>query len=735
MKLFKRKKQVKKSSSWLGNVRITQKLTVLFFALLAGFSVIGLAYYQVLVVEKQTLEVSQKMEAFEAGIHEVQVDLLNARGAITEFYLKKFPILLGKFDTRIISASQNLNLLTTLVKEEQRLGVVTTLGDAFEEYRNAFIKAAEAQIEIGLDENTGFNVEMVESSAQLDRLVQKHKNSSLNTSLLKLKLYEQGFIRTQGDDYRKDFMSEAIRFSSLLKSAKIATADKTQISNTFSRYSTAFSNIASTVEILGKLQDDVKAAGKRIEPLFGALLKNSGQIVTEARITSAKQKNQITIFFIAILILTSIAVSIALFMLGRSITVPIRQLRATVMKVNEGDMSARANLTHKDELGELATAFDKLLDERVATLSEAEKESEHLNDSVIDLIKAVSKLAQEKNLAVKIPVSEDITGAISDSLNLLAKETANIMGVVKSTSNQVAKVSYAVKRQSDHVIAVSNQERKEVQVTNDLLKESVSAMNLIAKEAQDANDKATLTIDNTRRAVDSVLSLVEGINSIRTTISETEKRIKRLGERSQEISGIVNLINSIAERTHILALNASMHAASAGEAGRGFAVVAEEVQRLAENARDATLEISTVVNNIRVETADTVTTMNSVISQVADGTRQAEQAGQSMRDTQQATTELVRAVQQIAISSLSQAEVSKQLLKRGQIIQDSTEQTSRELIEQTKNTEELVRYSGSLVSSVAVFKLPGDSDTEQAITDDMETISFDSKDASIREAG
>ena len=482
MKLFNRKKQVKQSSSWLGNVRITLKLTGLFFALLAGFAVIGLAYYQVLLVENETLEVSEKMESFEAGIHEVQVDLLNARGAISEFYLKKFPILLGKFDTRIISASQNLNLLTTLVKEEKRLGVVTTLGDAFEEYRNSFIKAAEAQIEIGLDENTGFNVEMIESSRQLDKLVQKHKKANLNSSLLKLKLYEGDFIRTQDDGFRKNFMSEAIRFSSSLKSAKIPAGDKSEISKIFSRYTSAFSNIASTMGIMVKLKDDVKAAGKRIEPLFDTLLKNSNQVVTDARASSAKRKNQITIFFIGILVLTSIAVSVALFMLGRSITVPIRQLRATVMKVNEGDMSARANLFHKDELGELATAFDKLLDERVANLSDAEKESEQLNESVIDLIKAVSKLAQDKDLAAKIPVSEDITGAISDSLNLLAKETANIMGVVKTTSNQVANVSYAVKRQSDHVIAVANQERKEVQVTNDLLKETVAAMNLIAKE-------------------------------------------------------------------------------------------------------------------------------------------------------------------------------------------------------------------------------------------------------------
>ena len=142
--------------------------------------------------------------------------------------------------------------------------------------------------------------------------------------------------------------------------------------------------------------------------------------------------------------------------------------------------------------------------------------------------------------------------------------------------------------------------------------------------------------------------------------------------------------------------------------GRGFAVVADEVQRLAENAREATSEISTVVNNIRVETADTVTTMNTAISQVAEGTRLAEQASQSMKDTQQATAELVRSVQHIANSSVKQANVSEELLERAKQIQESTEQTGRELLEQTKSTDTLVRYSENLVSSVGVFKLPGD---------------------------
>jgi methyl-accepting chemotaxis protein len=169
---------------------------------------------------------------------------------------------------------------------------------------------------------------------------------------------------------------------------------------------------------------------------------------------------------------------------------------------------------------------------------------------------------------------------------------------------------------------------------------------------------------------------------------------------------VVNLINSIAERTHILALNASMHAASAGEAGRGFAVVANEVQRLAENAREATSKIAALVNNIQVETSDTVVTMNEAINQVVRGTELAQQAGVQMRDTRKTTAELVTLVQRIAASSENQAQMTQQLRERAVEIQKSTQHTHEQLQDQVAQTEKLVDYSEGLLESVSVFTLP-----------------------------
>lgn len=204
-------------------------------------------------------------------------------------------------------------------------------------------------------------------------------------------------------------------------------------------------------------------------------------------------------------------------------------------------------------------------------------------------------------------------------------------------------------------------DRAEVDLAAQTLSIAANSLHEIALLAQQCNAAADTASKTTQSALSAVDNTVTGINSTRDVIRETGKRIKRLGERSQEISGVVNLINVIAERTHILALNASMHAASAGEAGRGFAVVADEVQRLAENARQATQQISALVNNIQIETADTVSTMNDAISQIVEGSRLAEQAGQQMHMTQQSTAQLVASVKQIAISWKNRQKPDKSL--------------------------------------------------------------------------
>ncbi|MCX7156602.1 MAG: methyl-accepting chemotaxis protein [Rhodocyclales bacterium] len=413
--------------------------------------------------------------------------------------------------------------------------------------------------------------------------------------------------------------------------------------------------------------------------------------------------SQITISAI-ILVLIALGIVLSLFIM-RTITNPMNHLRGVMEKLRLGDAEVRARIDSHDEIGELARQFDQMVDEREAVSAQIKKENEQLNESVLTLLQGVAQLSR-KDLTAKVPVAEDVTGAVADALNMLSSETAKVLQQVTNISADVTGASLKVKQQSDTVRETAEEERQLVIKTAEDLLLAAEGMSRIEQLAQSANIAADNAIKTTQAALATVSATVGGINSTRDTIRETEKRIKRLGERSQEISGVVGIINTIAERTHILALNASMHAASAGEAGRGFAVVAEEVQRLAESSRQATAQIATLVNNIQVETADTVNTMNSAITQVVDGSRLAEQAGEQMKLTQATTADLVASVREIASSSQEQAQISAGLLTRSGEIRKSSERTSQELTEQAGQTENLVEYARALLGSVRVFKLP-----------------------------
>ncbi|MGD8419673.1 MAG: HAMP domain-containing protein, partial [Gammaproteobacteria bacterium] len=232
-----------------------------------------------------------------------------------------------------------------------------------------------------------------------------------------------------------------------------------------------------------------------------------------------------------------------------SITRPIGRISDVVSRVSEGDLEARTELKSRDELGQLATAFDNMLEERVSSMAKASKDNESLNNSVIELLEAVSELSN-RDLTVAVPVAEDVTGPVADAMNLMARETARVLADIRSISNQVAEAASTVESQGGKINHLADAERKIIEDTMTKLNEASKTMNLIAKQAKASNEIAAKASSSTQQAFETVSKTAEGMNEIRETIAETEKRIKRLGERSQEINGIVEIINNIAERTH-----------------------------------------------------------------------------------------------------------------------------------------------------------------------------------------
>jgi len=418
----------------------------------------------------------------------------------------------------------------------------------------------------------------------------------------------------------------------------------------------------------------------------------------------AQQKTGDVLLVIAASVMLLFTAAAAYF-LYRDVNRPLRRLQETIARISAGEHEARAGLTSDDELGLLAANFDRLLDERIAAQRAAEDENTRLNNSVIAILQSVNQLAQ-RDLTARAPVTQDVLGTVSDSINALTEETSRVLHGVNRIAGQVAQASGQVQAQAALVSRTAEDERASVAQMVESLTEATRTMSQISALAEQSNasaEQATLATDT---ALDTVNGTVKGMESIRETIAETEKRIKRLGERSQEISGIVNLINVISERTHVLALNASMQAAVAGEAGRGFAVVAEEVQRLAESSRTATQQIATLVGNIQLETNETISTVNRTIGQVVEGSGQAQRAGEQMRRTQVITGELVAQVKRISQASELQKSVSANLLGSVQRIGESTARTAQQIDAQSKDTESLLQSAHRLVESVKVFKLP-----------------------------
>lgn len=384
---------------------------------------------------------------------------------------------------------------------------------------------------------------------------------------------------------------------------------------------------------------------------------------------------------------------------------PIDQLAGTVSAVAAGNSDARSRLTVNDEIGDLGRSFDSLLDERIATLEAAKKENEQLNNSVIALLQTVFQLSN-RDLTVRAPVTTDVVGTVSSSVNQLADETGKTLADVRDVADRVRSTSESVRERSLQVEQAAEQERQSLESMAQTLVKTTDQLLRVASLSQRSSSAAEQAVGATQSAMTAVEGTVRGMDALRESISEMEKRFKRLGERSQEITTAVALVNTIAERTHVLALNASMQAATAGEAGRGFAVVAEEVQRLSESSRQATAQISQLVNNIQGETNETVFTVNRLISEVVKQSDLAQEAGMQMAQSRMTTEELVESVKQIATLAQNQNELANALQQSVSDLAEGTTRTSEAIASQSQSTELLVEFSQRLNTAVGQFKLP-----------------------------
>ena len=337
-----------------------------------------------------------------------------------------------------------------------------------------------------------------------------------------------------------------------------------------------------------------------------------------------------------------------------------------------------------------------------------EQDAKRVNDAnqaaILRLMNELQTVA-EGDLTQEATVTEDITGAIADSVNYTVEELRSLVGSVQSTAARVAQTTSEVDATSTELLAASNEQLHEIRETGRSVVEMASRINEVSVQAQESATVARKSLEVAKVGLDAVQNAIGGMNSIRDQIQETSKRIKRLGESSQEIGEITELISDITEQTNVLALNAAIQAASAGEAGRGFSVVAEEVQRLAERSADATRQIAALVKAIQTDTQDAVGAMERSTQGVVEGAKLSDNAGTALTEIDRVSRRLADLIEQISSSTSREAGLANVVADNIQHIFAVTEQTGEGTRSTAAQVRELSKMAEELRQSVARFKI------------------------------
>jgi len=355
-------------------------------------------------------------------------------------------------------------------------------------------------------------------------------------------------------------------------------------------------------------------------------------------------------------------------------------------------------------LGTLLLLGKVFLDDARVRAYESEQENKRNQEAILRLLNEMGNLA-DGDLTVQASVTEDVTGAIADSINFTIEELRTLVKGVNSATDQVTKATQDAQAISHRLYEASQRQNREIQQASGSVLQMAQSINEVSQSAAQSARVAQQSLATAEKGAQSVQNQIAGMHEIRAQIQDTSKRIKRLGESSLEIGDIVELIADITEQTNILALNAAIQAASAGEAGRGFTVVAEEVQRLAERSGEATKQIDVIVKTIQADTQDAVAAMEKSTVGVVEGTKLSDTAGGALDEIRRVSRELAELIGAISAQTQMQSASVTEVTHAMQGILQITEETTEGTKQTNVSIGQLTKLASELRSSVAGFKV------------------------------
>ncbi|CAK8722132.1 Methyl-accepting chemotaxis protein [Candidatus Electrothrix aarhusensis] len=412
-------------------------------------------------------------------------------------------------------------------------------------------------------------------------------------------------------------------------------------------------------------------------------------------------------------LVAAVAVIFVSLRVAGGVTKQVDEIMHGIAKVEKGEYGEQVKVTSEDELGQMAGSFNQMTTTIQGLIESRQKEHDELQDSIIRLLEEITELA-DGDLSIRATVTEDVIGTLADSLNLMLEELGTAFVRIKQSAEQVGSTANILSASTGELAGQNNNQAS-------MINEAVQEINLLTgaiREAADqANQSASFSRESSQVATEGAKAVREtsqAMEAIRGNVQNTARSIKRLGESSQEISDFARTINEISDRTSILALNASIQAAAAGEEGRGFAVVAEEIQRLAERAAVSTRQIETLIKNILGEITEAGVSMDSSIQEVVQGTTLSQNALARLDEITERSNEVFELIQGVAAASQQQADTTAILATSMGEIGSISLETAEEAMGASVSMQEMAVMGDDMLQAVASFKLEAEKQADDA---------------------
>lgn len=609
---------------------------------------------------------------------------------------------LGQFIVSGGDAYQKLFSIQQIALNAQEKAAAQNAMDSINNYMAAFIATVNI-LELRVNPEFGELTKLQQAVDALRSTAKSIESGKYQGALGDLFYQLQQYMLHPNQQSGEKILAQAKMLSDTTKPGQDNIGTTTGLAAQLTEFSKWFAIVMNTDQGIRQKIAEYQEAVRQADPVIASFLNNA--IANESNAVSRMEKTTSLVQNIIIgagcaAVLLGVLIA---FGMAKNLTSQVNHIMDLLGNMGMGDFTARTEVISNDELGQMATALNAMLD-NITILIQSQDERDAIQESIMKLLGEISDLT-EGDLTARAEVTEDMTGAIADSFNTMAEQFGDIVRQVKTATFAVDETAADVSKLTIDLATKNIDQTKQVDQAIKSINDIAESIRLVSQNAVKSAEVSLMSRANARQGAEAVEKTNLAMDEIREQINETARSIKRLGESSMEIGNVVEIINNIADRTSILALNASIQAAMAGDAGHGFAVVAEEVQRLAESSSNSTKQIEMLVKSIQSEIKDVSNRMDESIGKVVQGSQLADNAYGKLQEIESVSNQLADLIESITQAASEQVRMSESVVENMVEVGGVSNETSKASQETATLMNTLNKTARQLREAVEAFKV------------------------------